>query len=56
MAKKKADPNELREAREASRQFRQMIAQRRARLAAWDEAQERRKARLRRWSLGVLGR
>ena len=56
MAKKKIDPNEWRQAREVSRQFREMAERRLARLAAWDEAERQRKERLRRWSLGLLGR
>ena len=56
MAKKRIDPEELRQAREVSRQFREMIERRAARLAAWDEEERRRNARLRRWTFGLLGR
>ena len=56
MGKRRIDPDELRAAREVSLKFRQMIASREARLAAWDEAERRRKERLRRWSFGLLGR
>lgn len=56
MARKRIDPEEWRLAREASREFRMMIESRAARLAAWDEAEERRRQRLRRWSFGLLGR
>ena len=56
MAKRKIDPEEWRKAREASRQFREMAERRLARLAAWDEAERRRKERLRRWTFGLLGR
>ena len=56
MAKRKIDPSEWQQAREASRQFREMAERRLARLAAWDEAERRRKKRLRRWSFGLLGR
>jgi hypothetical protein len=56
MAKRKIDPEEWRQAREVSRQFREMVERRAARLAAWDEAERRRKARLRRWTFGLLGR
>ena len=54
--KKRIDPEELRQAREVSRQFREMVEARAARLAAWDDAERRRKERLRRWSFGLLGR
>ena len=56
VAKRKIDPSERQQAREASRQFREMAERRLARLAAWDEAERRRKKRLRRWSFGLLGR
>jgi hypothetical protein len=56
MAKKKIDPEELRQAREVSRQFREMVERRAARLEAWDEEERRRKERLRRWTFGLLGR
>ena len=56
MARKRIDPEEWRQAREASRQFREMIERRAARLAAWDDAERRRKERLRRWSFGLLGK
>jgi hypothetical protein len=56
MAKRRIDPEEWRQAREASRQFREMAERRLARLAAWDEAKRRRRQRLRRWTFGLLGR
>ena len=56
MAKKRVDPEELRQAREVSRQFREMVERRAARLAAWDEAERQRRARLRRWTFGLLRR
>jgi hypothetical protein len=56
VAKRKIDPSEWQQAREASRQFREMAERRLARLAAWDEAERRRKERLRRWTFGLLGR
>jgi hypothetical protein len=54
--KKRIDPDEWRHWREVSRQFREMVERREARLAAWDEAERQRKERLRRWSFGLLGR
>jgi hypothetical protein len=56
MAKKRIDPEELRQARQVSRQFREMVERRAARLAAWDEAERLRKERLQRWTFGLLGR
>jgi len=54
--KKRIDPDEWRHWREVSRQFREIAERREARLAAWDEAERKRKDRLRRWSFGLLGR
>jgi hypothetical protein len=56
MGKRKIDPEEWRQARQASMEFRQMAERRLARLAAWDEAERQRKTRLRRWTFGLLGR
>ena len=57
MAKRKRiDSAEWEHSREVSRRFREMVERRLARLAAWDEADARRRERLRRWSFGLLGR
>ena len=56
MAKRKIDPSEWQRARDASRRLREMAERREARLAAWDEAERRRKRRPRRYTFGLLGR
>ncbi len=56
MAKKKIDPEEWAHWAQVSREFREMYERRIQRLAEWDAAEERRRARLRRLTFGLLGR
>ncbi len=56
MAKKKIDPEEWAHWAQVSREFREMYERRIQRLAEWDAAEERRRARLRRLTFGFLGR
>ena len=54
--KKKIDPELLAHWAEESRSFREMYERRLRRLAALDEAEARRRARVRRLTFGLLGR
>jgi hypothetical protein len=56
MAKKRIDPDEKARWAEGQREFRQMYERRLQRMAEWDAAEERRRARLRRLTFGLLGR
>ena len=57
MAKhRKIDPEERAYWAQVGRDFRAMAERRLARLALWDEAEARRRERLRRLTFGLLGR
>jgi hypothetical protein len=56
MAKKRIDPETKARWAEESRAFREMYERRLERMAAWEAAEERRRARLRRLTFGLLGR
>ena len=53
---KKIDPDVRAYLAQVSREFREMYEQRLQRIAAWEEAEARRKERLRRLTFGLLGR
>ncbi len=56
MAKKRIDPEEWARWAEEEREFREMYERRLRRHADWEAAEERRRARLRRLTFGLLGR
>ncbi len=56
MAKKRIDPDEKARWAEEAREFRAMYERRLQRMAEWEGAEERRRARLRRLTFGLLGR
>jgi hypothetical protein len=56
MAKKRIDPETKARWAEESKAFREMYARRLQRMAEWEAAEERRRARLRRLTFGLLGR
>jgi hypothetical protein len=56
MAKKRTDPEEKARWAAGQREFREMYERRLQRHAEWEAAEERRRARLRRLTLGLLGR
>ena len=54
--RRKIDPEERAYWDQVGREFREMYERRLQRIAAWEAAEERRRARLRRLTLGLLGR
>jgi hypothetical protein len=56
MAKKGIDPEERARWAEESKAFREMYERRLQRHAEWEAAEERRRARIRRLTFGLLGR
>jgi len=56
MAKKRLDPEEKARWAEEAQAFREMYERRLQRMAEWEAAEERRRARLRRLTFGLLGR
>ena len=54
--RRKIDPEERAYWDQVGREFREMYERRLQRLAAWDEAEARRRERLQRLTFGLLGR
>lgn len=54
--RRKIDPDERAYWDQVGREFREMYERRLQRIAEWEAAEERRRARLRRLTLGLLGR